>query len=111
MADAEHREIKAILLPHRARGAITLDECPAWARRLRADRPFAEEALDALPGNDALADRMFAEDAEIRSLKHQLDRAMGVSEDRAFDHSAGLTESERLYRQLAEATNEHLFVR
>lgn len=56
-AAAESSEIEAILLGHVARGAIARNECADWERRLRQDRAIAVEVLDALPGNDALADR------------------------------------------------------
>ena len=91
------------------RGAIEQDDRPTWRRRFLEDAQFAQEVLAALPSNKALADRAYAEDQRLNDLGDALDGYMGVTaEDRVardFDEDAGLPDSERLYRWLADSTN------
>ena len=92
-----------------ARGKIQPEDRTAWSKRFQDDAEFTRELLDALPSNKVLADRAYAEDQRLNDLGDALDGYLGVAvEDRVardFDEDAGLPDSERLYRWLADATN------
>lgn len=112
MAAREASEINAILLPHKARGAITESDVPKWTRWLGMNRAVAEEALSDLQDNDQLADRANAMDRDVIAFANRFDSYMGVADEdrvREYDEDAALPESERMYRALARLTNEHLF--
>jgi hypothetical protein len=89
-----------------------MDDRFDWRNRLRAEQELAREILESLPGDREYAEKAALRDPRLAKLAHEWNSYMGVEEEvRAFDDSAGLTDSERLYRKLAETTNEHLFVR
>ena len=87
-----------------------MDARDEWRSRLKREPELTREILDSFRGDGVLADRAFAQDKRLRSLGNQFDAYLGVTEDvRAYDETAGLTESERLSKALAEMTNEARF--
>ena len=111
-AAARSENFDAILDAAVARGAIGMNERSEWRNRMRRQPEMTAEILASLPGHDATADRAFSEDSRLRSMADQNDEMMGIREEdrvREFPQDDALPESERLYRQLAKATNAHLF--
>jgi len=92
-----------------AAGKIEPEDRTAWTKRFQDDAEFTRDLLDALPDDPARGARAYAQDGRLKSLGDQFDDLMGIAPDdrvRDFDEDAGLPDSERLYRWLADATNE-----